>query len=357
MTSSPLETAAPRPRARVQTDYAQLLKQVQDDGLMERRRVYYSIKMVLLLSVLAAVIVGAVFVGDSWWQLAVAAVLGVVLVQVVFLSHDAAHRQMFRSGTANEVAGFLMGTGISGISLAWWNNKHSKHHGAPNQIGKDPDITPSVVRFYPGETAPRWALWRFMHERQGWWFYPLLVVEALNLHLSSYWALVTRPELKRRRMELTVMTIRLAGYPALLFIFLPAGKAAAFLGVQLAVTGLYLGASFAVSHIGMPVLDPGARLDFFRRQVLMSRNVAGKRMMTLAMGGLNYQIEHHLFPSMPRPNLRKAQAIVRNYCQDNAVDYEERRLPEAWAIVIRYLNKVGISSRDPYTCPMVAALR
>ncbi|MBM9475621.1 acyl-CoA desaturase [Nakamurella flavida] len=324
---------------------------------MSRRRVYYSIRMIVLLSVLAGVIVAAVFVGDSWWQLAVAAALGVVLTQVVFLSHDAAHRQIFRTGGANEAAGFLMGTGISGISLAWWNNKHSKHHGAPNQIGKDPDITPSVVSFYPLENPPRLAVLRFLHERQGWWFYPLLVVEALNLHLSSFWALLTRPELKRRALEISVMTVRLAGYPALLFVFLPAGKAAAFLGLQLAVTGLYLGASFAVSHIGKPVLDPTARVDFFRRQVLMSRNVAGRKMMTLAMGGLNYQIEHHLFPSMPRPNLRRAQLIVRSYCETHAVEYEERRLPEAWAIVIRYLNKVGIASRDPYTCPTMAALR
>ena len=54
-----------------------------------------------------------------------------------------------------------------------------------------------------------------------------------------------------------------------------------------------------------------ARVDFLRRQVLMSRNIIGNRFTTFLMGGLNYQIEHHLFPSMPRPNLRRAQRIIQ----------------------------------------------
>ena len=52
-------------------------------------------------------------------------------------------------------------------------------------------------------------------------------------------------------------------------------------------------------------------LDFLRKQVLTSRNVRGGRLVDIALGGLNYQIEHHLFPNMPRANLRRAQPIVR----------------------------------------------
>jgi fatty acid desaturase len=84
--------------------------------------------------------------------------------------------------------------------------------------------------------------------------------------------------------------------------------------VQLAVFGLYMGSSFAPNHIGMPLVSPKLKLDFLRRQVLMSRNISGGSLISVFMGGLNYQIEHHLFPSMARPYLRKAQPLVSAYC-------------------------------------------
>ena len=119
---------------------------------------------------------------------------------------------------------------------------------------------------------------------------------------------------------------------------LPVGKAAAFFCVQMAVFGLCLGGSFAPNHKGMPIVPPTMKIDFLRRQVLMSRNVRGGPFVDFAMGGLNYQIEHHLFPSMPRPNLKRVQPIVREYCAEHEVTYAEvgpprvvrhrRRLPE-----------------------------
>ena len=137
------------------------------------------------------------------------------------------------------------------------------------------------------------------------------MVEEINLQVQSVIAVLSRPAIKRRWAEISLLSVRLLGYPVLLFIFLPAGKAAAFIGIQAAVTGLYLGAAFAASHIGMPILPHDSRIDFFRRQVLTSRNVAGGRIAGWAMGGLNWQIEHHLFPSMPRPNLRLSVPLVR----------------------------------------------
>jgi fatty acid desaturase len=75
------------------------------------------------------------------------------------------------------------------------------------------------------------------------------------------------------------------------------------------------------------------------------------------MGGLNYQIEHHLFPSMPRPNLKKAQPLVRAHCAKHGISYTETSLTGSYRQVIRYLNRVGIAERDPFTCPLVASVR
>lgn len=349
----PVRHRPPRPAS----DYSQLLLTVQATGLFRRRYLYYTVKITLLVAALAGIWVAFSVIGNSWTQMAVAAVLAVVLTQIMFLSHDAAHRQIFRSHRANELGALLLGTLVGGVSLAWWNNKHNRHHAAPNQIGKDPDITPSVVHFYPAATPPRSRPGALLRDRQGWWFFPILLVEALNLHLRSVRALVTRPVVKRRWIELTMLTVRLGGYPVVLFAVLSPGIAAMFLVVQLAVTGLYLGSAFAASHIGMPVLPAESRIDFLRRQVLTSRNIAGGRAASFAMGGLNYQIEHHLFPNLPRPSLRRVQPIVRQFCHDSAITYHEVTIFRAWALVAGHLNKVGLAGRDPYRCPIVSALR
>ncbi len=89
----------------------------------------------------------------------------------------------------------------------------------------------------------------------------------------------------------------------------------------------------------------------------MSRNVAGGRAASFAMGGLNYQIEHHLFPNLPRPSLRRVRPIVRQFCQDSAIPYHQVTIFRAWALVAGHLNKVGLAGRDPFQCPVVGALR
>ena len=90
----------------------------------------------------------------------------------------------------------------------------------------------------------------------------------------------------------------------------------------------------------MPILRPGEEPDFLRRQVLTSRNVRGGRLVDFALGGLNYQIEHHLFPSMPRPNLRRAQVIVRRFCLDRGISYTETSLVASYGTSLRHLHAV-----------------
>ena len=122
-------------------------------------------------------------------------------------------------------------------------------------------------------------------------------------------------------LELGLIALRLSLSVAVLFWFLPLGMAFAFLGVQLAVFGVYMGASFAPNHKGMPILEADSRLDFLQRQIVTSRNLKGGWWATVLFGGLNHQVEHHLFPNMPRPALSRAREIVREYSAASGISY------------------------------------
>ncbi len=325
---------------------------------MDRRHAYYWSRMAMTVSAFALVWVGVVMVGNSWFQIVLAVLLGVIVTQFGFLGHDAAHQQMFRSPAWNEWTSRLLAGVGAGLSYAWWRDKHNRHHAAPNREGHDPDIAAGAIGFTPAIVASRttgFAGW--FVKRQGWLFFPLLALEGLNLHAESVRGLLRPGRVPHRRLELTLVVTRLSSYVVALLVLLPPSKAVVFFVVQMAVFGFCLGASFAPAHKGMPIVPPTARIDFFRRQVMMSRNVTGGLWVDFMMGGLNYQIEHHLFPSMPRPNLKLVRPLVREYCARQGVAYAEVSLFESYRIVVSYLNNVGIQARGPFECPITALYR
>jgi len=312
----------------------------------------------MAVSAFALVWVGVVLIGNSWWQLVLAVILGVTVTQFGFLGHDAAHQQVFCSPAWNEWLSRILSGTFTGLSYGWWRDKHNRHHAAPNREGHDPDIAAGAIAFTPAIVESRisgFPGWFVKH--QGWLFFPLLTLEGLNLHSESVRALLRPGRLPHRWLELTMVVARLSSYVVVLLVLLPPTKAAAFFAVQMAVFGVCLGGSFAPSHKGMPIVPPTAKIDFFRRQVMMSRNVTGGLWVDFAMGGLNYQIEHHLFPSMPRPNLKRVRPLVRDHCAQHGVPYTEVGLFESYGIVVSYLNNVGIQARGPFECPVTALYR
>jgi fatty acid desaturase len=347
-----------RPGPRTGSSFTALTRQVHELGLMRRRYGYYWTKLIGAVLILAAWVAGFVWIGDSWWQLASAGLLAVIMTQTAFLGHDAAHRQMFKSGRWNDWISLIVANLLVGISYGWWQSKHTRHHANPNKDGADPDIALSAIAFTPERaTRHRSPLMRWLVTHQGWYFFPLLLLEGLSLHTDGIRRVASRQKVERRWVEITFLTVRLGGLAALVFWVLPPEKAIAVLAVQLAVFGFYMGFSFAPNHIGMPLVSPKLKLDFLRRQVLMSRNIAGGPLMSIFMGGLNYQIEHHLFPSMARPHLRKIQPLVAGHCAAEGVPYTQTSLWAAYRNVIGYLNTVGLQGKDPFLCPLVAQRR
>ena len=311
----------------------------------------------ILLIALGGAIAGFILLGDSWFQLLIAGALGLIFTQFAFLAHEASHRQVLESGPANDRMGRAIAAGVVGISYAWWMTKHTRHHANPNKIGKDPDIDFDTISFVEEDAAKQRGVMALITRKQGYLFFPLLTLEGVNLHFRSMGTLFARGPVKGRWIELSLIAARFAVYLGAIFWMLPLGMAFAFIGVQLAVFGVYMGASFAPNHKGMPIIPADAKLDFFSKQVLTSRNVSGGMWASALFGGLNYQVEHHLFPNMPRPHLAQAREIVREYARTLDVPYTETTIMQSYGIVIRYLNRVGLAARDPFDCPMVNQFR
>ncbi|QCB93362.1 fatty acid desaturase family protein [Cellulomonas shaoxiangyii] len=340
------------PRVAAAGTYHELSAEVKAAGLLDRTPGFYISLLAGLTTALAGLVTAFVLLGHSWWQLLVAGLLGIVLTQFAFISHEASHRQVLLTGPANDRLGRVLANGVVGISHQWWMTKHTRHHANPNRVGKDPDIAPDTVVFLEEDARETRGLVRRIVRHQGWLFFPLLTLEGLNLHAVSIRSLLALPGSRARTRELVTLALRLSLYVALVVWALPLGMAAAFLGVQLAVFGVYMGASFAPNHKGMAIIPADSRLDFLSKQVLTSRNINGGTFVTMLMGGLDAQVEHHLFPNMPRPHLARARQIVRAHCARNGVPYTETSLVRSYAIVVQYLNRVGLAARDPFDCPV-----
>ncbi|RSM91577.1 acyl-CoA desaturase [Kibdelosporangium aridum] len=325
------------------SDFAELARHVKQAGLLHRRIGYYAARISANVVMLAAGAVVFVMLGDSWWQLFTAAYVAIVLTQFAFIGHDAGHHQILRTRRGNDIIGYTHGA-LTGISYGWWIGKHTRHHANPNQEDADPDIDIPALAFSEEQAEAKQGFLRWVAKYQAFLFLPLLMTQAVMLKAGGIEALARR-QVKAVTVEAALLAGHLAVYITAVFLVLSPGQAVLFIVVHQAVMGVYLGCSFAPNHKGMPILPAGQKVDFLRKQVLTSRNIAGGRWVDFLLGGLNYQIEHHLFPNMPRPNLRRAQPLVRAFCHQRDVSYTECTIVASYAWVLRHLHTVGAPLR------------
>jgi fatty acid desaturase len=323
---------------RTTSDFAELGRRINAAGLLRRRPGYYAVRLGLVSLAVIAGWSAFFLVGASWWTLAVAAFLAVVFAQAALIAHDLAHRQVFRTNRPSARAGLIAGNLVVGMSYGYWMDKHTKHHANPNHDDLDPDVGPGVL-VWSREAARGKG---FLARHQAYFFFPLLTLLGLSLKRDSIRAL-RAGTVKRRGLEAGLLAAHLAFYLGAVLLVLSPLQALAFLVVHQALFGIYLGLTFAPNHKGMP--HPDGTEDFLRKQVLTSRNVRGSRFVDAALGGLNYQIEHHLFPAMPTPNLRQAQPIVQRYCAEIGVSYEMTGLLDSYGQALRHLHEVGTDLR------------
>jgi fatty acid desaturase len=339
------------------SEYTALSQAIKEQNLLKRTVSFYIKNFIFWAAIVAGTVIAMFFIGDNWWQLFAAGVLGIALTQIAFLAHETSHRQVFNSNKVNDWAGLILANLFSGFSYNWWMTKHTRHHANPNNIGKDPDMNIRVLSFTAKAAREKTGIMKWVARRQGWLLFPVFTLTAFDLMASSATLLFAKTNVKKRPIEIALFLSHYVLLGSLAFFLLNPGIAGVFVAVQIMTFGLYMGMSFAPNHKGMPVLPTDSKVDFLRRQVLTSRNIRGNWFTDNFMGGLNYQIEHHLFPSMPRPHLRRAQRIVKQYCADKNISYMETSLPNSYRKVIEYLNEVGIEGTDPFDCPMISEYR
>jgi fatty acid desaturase len=323
------------------SDFGPLARKVRAAGLLERRRGYYAWAIGSNLAATAAVWVAIGWFSASWWVVLLAVPLALLTGRTGFLGHDAGHRQIAASHRVNRWLGLLLGNVMLGMGYGWWNHKHNRHHANPNHVGKDPDVGEGVLAWTQEQAARhngRGARWFTRHQAK--LFFPLLLLEGLNLKAGTVMDLRRLP-LRDKVLEGSLLVVHLVGFLGLAFTLLSPGKAVVLILVQQGLFGVHLGSAFAPNHKGMEMPGDDVRWDHLRRQVLTSRNVRGGVVTDWLLGGLNYQIEHHLFPSVPRANLRKLQPMVREHCEQVGLPYAEAGLVDSYRQSLGHLHEVA----------------
>ena len=352
--NAPGENSAPAlvkgsvPRSRT-NQYAELKRLIKHKGLLDQQPAYLVGKIFLTLTLLAVSLTLLLILQNTWLQLLNAAYLAFVFVQISLLAHDFGHRQFsFRASWMNGWATLILGNLLLGVSRQWWIDKHNEHHGHPNQLDVDPDVDIPLLAFEEEQALDKRGVARFVVKYQAALIFPLSLLQALSMHRSSIRFLFEK-RAKSTLVEALVIGAHFVLYFGLIFAALEPLQALLFIAVHRGLFGMFMVSIFAPNHKAMPVLERDSQLDFVHRQVLTSRNVRAHPITDFWYGGLNYQIEHHLFPRLPRNKLREVQPIVKDFCEEHSIAYHETSVLQSYREILQHLHEVGAPLREART--------
>lgn len=301
--------------------YEAFRAEVKRLGLMERAYGYYALYTFLSLSAVALGLFLVTVTPSLWVQIPNAIFLGIVFIQLGTLVHDLSHGQVFASRQLNRnVSTVFMGL-VCGLSESKWYEKHNAHHETPNQIGHDPDL--DVPFIFSAKQIPfsspffrKWIL-PYQHVL----FFLVLPLIYLNMIIYGLRFIFHNFSL-RTFVELCLMVIHFVVLFYIIFAYLPLGTGILFLAIVFLVNGLYMSLIFAPNHKGEDVLGPDEK-ETWVHQITLTRNLYPSQFIFHAFSGLNFQIEHHLFPNMPRINYFRLHPLVKQFCKEHNITYHE----------------------------------
>jgi fatty acid desaturase len=329
-------------------DYTELKHLLKASRLLERQPTRHAFRILITLAMMASGLIVLAGAGGRYWQLLNAAFLAFVYTQVAFLVHDAGHGQIARTARGNNLIGLLCSNLLLGASFSWWVGKHNKHHRDPNRLGEDPDLALATLAFTQDQARQKSGLLKHIVRRQAYLFVLLLLMEGFAVRVVGFKHLM-RKRGSRSALEGLLIAAHFVFYFWMVFSHLEIWSGLAFVLTHQMLFGLYLGSVFAPNHKGMPIIETGREMTYIHQQALTSRNVKGNAFIDFWYGGLNYQIEHHLFPIVSRDKIRQSQIIISNFCEDRGIPYRAVGMLESYGEVFSYLHRVSSPLRTAET--------
>ncbi|KAL3692131.1 hypothetical protein R1sor_005782 [Riccia sorocarpa] len=333
-------------------DYRDLRTALQRAQMFKSNKLYYASKFATVFSLLAASLAIINWSQSFWAVLASSVVMGLYWQQCGWLSHDFVHNQVTDNKKLNlYFGGLVVGNLMTAFSVGWWRTKHNVHHAVTNECDEkyqpvDPDIDTVPLLAWSKEildTVEDPNIRKILSV-QHWLFFPLLLLARISWMYSS-WAHARDFEMSpsMRRAEKGTLLAHYATTIGAAFYFLPAPQAICWLFLSEAFSGLFLSIVFTVSHNGMEMYNEPK--DFVTAQLSATRNIKNQFFYDWFSGGLNWQIEHHLFPTMPRHNLGKVAPHVKALCAKHGLEYQEISLYAAMKAAFDRLAEVAALAR------------
>ena len=324
--------------------YKELRELVRRAGCFERDYGYYAGLVLLNWTMLALGLLALPWARDHGIYLLDAVFLAFVSGQFGYLGHDGAHLEVFSEWKHNYIFCLIHGNLLLGFSTGWWTRKHNLHHSNPNVIAMDGEVEIAGLAFTDEIALNRRGFMRTAAKYQAYTFFPLLSLTIIALWIESTQFLLQNRS-RRTLVEAILLIVHFILYGWLVLSILGFAHGAVFILVHQVLFGLYMGLVFAPNHKGMPMLDGATEIDFLHKQVITARNIFPGFLADYLYGGLNYQIEHHLFPRMPRPHLRKAREIVMAFCRRHSIPYAQTGILQSYWEILKYLDGVGSAVR------------
>ncbi|ROV90036.1 hypothetical protein VSDG_08414 [Cytospora chrysosperma] len=340
----------------IRTEYDILHQRIKDQGLYQCPYSEYGKEMVRY-SMLFCAFIYLVHIG---WYLTSSVFLGMFWQQIMFTAHDGGHRGITGNFVVDTVIAAFIGDFCCGLSIGWWKSSHNVHHLITNMPEHDPDLqniplfsnTPTYFKSIHSTFYDFTFVWDkaadVLIPYQKYVYYPIMAVARFNLYILS-WLHLLSPRATQlgsawwtRWLEVVFMACYwfLFGY-VLVWRTLPDWPTrVAFVMISHAIT-ILLHVQITLSHWGMPTSDLGPTESFAQRQLRTTLDVDCPEWLDFLHGGLQFQAVHHLFPRLPRHNLRKAQGLVLEFCEKTGIKYNYKSFVDGNKVVLTRLDEVA----------------
>lgn len=322
--------------------YTQLRQDVMKAGILDRAYGFYAITSLIVFSgfffTLYMIYITSLSLALAFWSL----VLGVFIVQIGGLIHDSGHRAIFNSSKMNDILGNFCGF-LVGMGYYSWNLTHNKHHAHTNEEDEDPDLELPLHSFTRKRLKSEKGIWKLLSRYQAYLYFPLRTVVSFSRRWSNV-AYFKKKKSGEVWWEIILWSLGMFFWFILPFIIFPFSKAIVIFVLVHISTGFYMSNIFAPNHKGMPQIPKGTKISFLEHQIMTSRNVYNNWFNDTLYIGLNFQIEHHLFPNCPRNKLHKITPYVLEICKKMNLEYTQVGIIESNRIILSELNRVAKSN-------------